>query len=208
MALRLELRPSRRIDDQLLHGLGERIVRAVPHHSVAYYHGWAWVAAAVAWTLAVLVTNSDIAALLPVFLLALRGGWLLLKEHQDWFVVTDMRIFRIQGVFNQRTAAMSLSRIVDFTMEQPLMGQVMGYGHFIFENAAQDQGLREIRYISDVVELNEIIQTSVFRAGGGPARHKRSESVTPAPQADPAAGPPAPRAAADMDRTGEIPRVT
>lgn len=203
MALWLELRPSRRIDDQLLHGLGERVIRAVPHHAVAYYHGWAWIVAAGAWTFAVLVTNSQVAALLPVFLLLLRGGWLLLKVHQDWFVVTDMRIFRIQGVFNQRTAAMSLSRIVDFTMEQPLMGQLMGYGHFIFENAAQDQGLREIRYIRDVIDLNEIIQTLVFRAGGGPARHKRS-----APS-EPAGGPPAPRAPEnDMDRTGEIPRVT
>lgn len=194
MALRLELRPSKRIDDQLLHGLGERVVRAVPHHAVAFYHGWAWIIAAAAWTIAVLATNARIAALFPVFLLLLRGGWLLLRTHQDWFVVTDMRIFRIQGVLNQRTAAMSLSRIVDFTMEQPLSGQLMGYGHFIFENAAQDQGLREIRYIRDVIDLNEIIQTLVFRAGGGPARHKRG---------------PSPRATSDdIDMTGEIPRVT
>ena len=208
MAIWLELRPARRIDEQLLHGLGEQVVRAVPHHPVAYYHGWAWIVGAAAWTLAVLVTNAQVAALFPVFLLLARGGWLLLRTHQDWFVVTDMRIFRIQGVFNQRTAAMSLSRIVDFTMMQPLTGQLMGFGHFVFENAAQDQGLREIRYIRDVIELNEIIQTLVFQAGGGPARHKRPPAATAGPTAEP----PSPRqpgdALSDMDATGEIPRVT
>lgn len=208
MAIWLELRPARRIDEQLLHGLGEQVVRAVPHHPVAYYHGWAWIVAAAAWTLAVLVTNAQVAALFPVFLLLARGGWLLLRTHQDWFVVTDMRIFRIQGVFNQRTAAMSLSRIVDFTMMQPLTGQLMGFGHFVFENAAQDQGLREIRYIRDVIDLNEIIQTLVFQAGGGPARHKRPPSAA----AGSGAEPPGPRqpgdVLSDMDATGEIPRVT
>jgi hypothetical protein len=204
MAIWLELRPARRIDEQLLHGLGEQVVRAVPHHPIAYYHGWAWIAAAAAWTLAVVVTNAQVAALFPVFLLLARGGWLLLKTHQDWFVVTDMRIFRIQGVFNQRTAAMSLSRIVDFTMMQPLTGQLMGFGHFVFENAAQDQGLREIRYIRDVIDLNEIIQTLVFQAGGGPARHKRPAAAA----VEGATEPPGPRQPSDMDATGEIPRVT
>lgn len=208
MAIWLELRPARRIDEQLLHGLGEQVVRAVPHHPVAYYHGWAWITAAAAWSLAVVVSNAQVAALFPAFLLLARGGWLLLKTHQDWFVVTDMRIFRIQGVFNQRTAAMSLSRIVDFTMEQPLAGQLMGFGHFVFENAAQDQGLREIRCIRDVIDLNEIIQTLVFQAGGGPARHKRPAGVAARTPADP----PSPRQPSDqpsdMDATGEIPRVT
>ncbi len=157
---------------------------------------------AAAWTVAVLGTNAQIAALFPVFLFLLRGGWLLQRTHLDWFVVTDMRIFRIQGVLNQRTAAMSLSRIVDFTLEQPLSGQLLGYGHFVFENAAQDQGLREIRQVKDVVALNEIIQTSVFRAGGGPARHKGSPvPVQPEPATVRAT-------VADADTTGEIPRVT
>jgi hypothetical protein len=204
MGLWLELRPARRIDEQLLHPLGERVILALPHHPVAYYHGWAWVVAAATWTLAVLATNAQVAALFPVFLLLARGGWLLLRTHQDWFVVTDMRIFRIQGVFNQRAAAMSLSRIVDFTMEQPLTGQMMGFGHFVFENAAQDQGLREIRHIRDVNAVNKTIQELVFQAGGGPAKHKRPVPVQPVQPIHP----PRPRTDEDLDQTGEIPRVT
>lgn len=190
MALRFELRPSRRIDDQLMHELGERVVRAVPHHAVAFYRGRGWVLAAGLWALGVLAANAQVAALFPVFPMLARGWWLLAKTHLDWFVVTDMRILRIQGVLNVRHAAMSLSRIVDFTMEEPFWGQLMGYGHLVFENAAQDQGLREIRCVGEVSELNKLIQQLVFEAGGGPARHKRPASPV-----------------SDMDATGEIPAV-
>jgi hypothetical protein len=179
MALRLELRPQRRIEAQLLEQLGEQVVRRMPHHPIAFLQGGLWVLLAAVWTIAVLVTNGPVGALFPVFLFLLRGGWLLLAVYEDWFVITDMRIFRIRGVFNQRAAAMSLSRIVDFTMEQPLVGQLLGYGHFIFENAAQDQGLREIRHLRDVVAVNNLIQQLVFEAGGGPAKHKKGTAPAP-----------------------------
>jgi hypothetical protein len=177
--LRLELRPQRRIEDQLLEQLGEQVVRRMPHHPIAFLRSGLWLLLAGLWTVAVMVVNGPVGALLPVFLFVLRGGWLFLSVYHDWFVITDMRIFRIRGVFNQRAAAMSLSRIVDFTMEQPLMGQLLGYGHFVFENAAQDQGLREIRYLNDVVAVNNLIQQLVFEAGGGPAKHKRGTAPAP-----------------------------
>lgn len=188
MALRLELRPSRRIQQQLLDALGEQIVRKMPHHPIAFLRGGLWLLLSGLWTVAVVVTNGPVGALLPVFFFVLRGAWLLLAVYEDWFVITDMRIFRIRGVLNQRSAAMSLSRIVDFTMEQPLLGQLLGYGHFVFENAAQDQGLREIRHLRDVVAVNNLIQQLVFQAGGGPAKHKKG--AAPAPLVVGQAGPP------------------
>ena len=220
MSLRLELRPRRRIQDQLLDQLGEEIVRAMPHHPIAFLKGGLWLFLAALWTSAVMLLNGPVGALFPVFLFLLRGGWLVLAVYEDWFVVTDMRIFRIRGVLNQRAAAMSLSRIVDFTMEQPIMGQLLGYGHFVFENAAQDQGLREIRFLRDVVPVNNLIQQLVFEAGGGPAKHKKG--TAPAPVVVGADGRPArPGSEAapagigwgtydgadDPDATGQIPRV-
>ena len=227
MALRLELRPKKRIEDQLLVQLGESIIRPMPHHPIAFLRGGLWLLLAALWSIAVMVTNGPVGALLPVFLFLLRGGWLVLAVYEDWFVITDMRIFRIRGVLNQRAAAMSLSRIVDFTMEQPLMGQLLGYGHFVFENAAQDQGLREIRHLRDVVAVNNLIQQLVFEAGGGPAKHKRgtvpeavaagaatgqSGGVAPQPVGDPVgwgtyAGPSSEAIVQDPDATGQIPRV-
>lgn len=218
MSLRLELRPRRRIEAQLLDQLGEEIVRAMPHHPVAFLHGGLYLGLAGLWTSAVMLTNGPVGALAPVFLFLLRGGWLVLSVYEDWFVITDMRIFRIRGVFNQKAAAMSLSRIVDFTMEQPIVGQLLGYGHFVFENAAQDQGLREIRYLRDVVHVNNLIQQLVFEAGGGPAKHKLG--TVPAPVVVGTDGRPArpgseqaPRGVGwgmleDPDATGQIPPVS
>jgi hypothetical protein len=213
MALLPELRPQHRIDAQLLTLLDEQVVESRKHHWVGFVRGGLYVVLAVLVVVAVLVTNSRVEPLLLSFLLALRGGWLLLAVWEDRFVVTDSRIFRVQGVLNQRAAAMSLSRIVDFTMEQPFWGQFLGYGHLVFENAAQDQGLREIRYLTDVVELNNLIQEKVFEVGGGPAKHKRATVVVGAdPGATGAAAevPPGPGGwgtLADPDATGEIPRV-
>jgi hypothetical protein len=194
----LELRPRRRVRASLLRGVGEGSrpgdVVAVAHHPVAYVRGATWVVAGLALWVGLFSVDAPRITFGLVLLLALRGAWLMLRTYQDRFVVTDKRIFRIQGVFNQHLAAMPLSRIVDVTLEEPFWGRFSGwrtpYGHLTFENAGQEQGLREIRYIPEAKELNELIQGRAFRpsppprGGGGPA--------TPS----------------DLDRTGEIPRVT
>jgi hypothetical protein len=208
MALWFELRPARRIDRQLLRpsaGVTEGRVVNVAHAWPAYVRGATWVLGAVLLWLVLYGADAPGETAVVVLLVLLRGAWLLLQAYEDRFVVTDMRIMRIQGVLNQRTAAMSLSRIVDFTMEQPFFGQVSTkrFGHLVFENAAQDQGLREIRYVPHVVQLNKLVQNRVFEAGGGPARHMRQDG-------DVERGAHAPAASAgpwDMDATGEIPRV-
>jgi hypothetical protein len=201
VALRFEFRPARRIENELLPQIGERLELAVPHHSVAFWRGRTWLAVAGVWVLLVLATNARVEALLPAFPIAARGWWLLVKTHLDWFVVTNMRILRIQGVLNVKHAAMSLSRIVDFTMQVPFWGQMLGYGHLVFENAAQDQGLREIHHIGKVDKVYQRIQELAFEQGGGPGKNAR-----PAVPAEPAE-PFEPPVAHDMDATGEIPAV-
>jgi hypothetical protein len=52
-----------------------------------------------------------------------------------------------------------VSRILDITLKQPLMGRFMDYGHFVFESAAQEQGLRDIRFVPRPLALNRKIQT-------------------------------------------------
>jgi hypothetical protein len=58
-----------------------------------------------------------------------------------------------------------MSRILDITVEKPFIGRVCGYGHFVFESAAQDQGLRDIRYVGRPDERDATIQTVIQRAG-------------------------------------------
>ena len=79
--------------------------------------------------------------------LAPHAGWVTVRERRECFVVTNMRVFRLHGVLSTHRATMPLSRILDITVDKPLVGRVLGYGHLTFESAAQDQGLREIRYV-------------------------------------------------------------
>ena len=103
------------------------------------------------------------------FLLAvailLHAGWKTLGHHRDRFVITNMRVFRVHGVLSQQLATMPLSRILDITVVKPLHGRLIGFGHFVFESAAQEQGLREIRYVGRADERDLSIQRVVQRSG-------------------------------------------
>lgn len=109
----------------------------------------------------------------PYFWVALVLGFALLiygllrihVEYMDRFVVTNMRVFRVNGVLNQHLATMPMTRILDISVIQPFWGRILGYGHFTFESAAQDQGLRDIRYVPDPEALDLTIQRTIQQAG-------------------------------------------
>ena len=70
--------------------------------------------------------------------------WRFVEEYRDRFVITNQRVFRVHGTFSTSRASVPLSRILDITVKKPLIGRLFGYGHFVFESAAQVQGLNEI----------------------------------------------------------------
>lgn len=105
---------------------------------------------------------------LPLILGLASFGLALWKIHvlyMDRFVITNMRVFRVHGVFNQMLATMPMSRILDISLHQPLSGQMLGYGHFVFESAAQDQGLKNIKFVGRPEERDQTIQRVIQRAG-------------------------------------------
>ena len=93
------------------------------------------------------------------------GIWKVHVAYMDRFVITNMRVLRVHGVFNTHLATMPMSRILDISMTQPWDGLLMGYGHFVFESAAQDQGLRDIRYVGDPKRRDLTIQRVIQLAG-------------------------------------------
>ena len=93
------------------------------------------------------------------------GGLRALQRNIDRFVVTNQRVFRVHGLFNRKEATMPLSRILDISVDKPLQGRILNYGHFTFESAAQEQGLREIRFVANADARNLTIQRVVTRAG-------------------------------------------
>lgn len=93
------------------------------------------------------------------------GFYRIHAEHMIRFVVTNMRVFGVHGIIAQHTATVPIVRILDISVEQPVLGQLLNYGHFVFESAAQDQGLKRIRYVPDIERRDKMIQTVIQRAG-------------------------------------------
>ncbi|EPD33837.1 PH domain-containing protein [Propionimicrobium lymphophilum] len=99
------------------------------------------------------------------FALVCRGAWKLAQEQVDRFVVTNMRVFRVNGVFNRHLAIVPIARILDISVSRPFLGLILGYGHFIFESAAQEQGLRNIKFVPHILVHDKTIQTIIARSG-------------------------------------------
>lgn len=156
-----------RIGSHLLRDQGEVIVDEVHHHWVVYVVP-ALEALGGTGLLYVFLISPVGAAWLPLLLATgvfLHAGWKAVNEHMDRFVITNMRVFRVRGVLSQRLATMPLGRILDITVEKPILGRVLNYGHFVFESAAQEQGLRDIRFVGRPYQRDLVIQGVVQRAG-------------------------------------------
>jgi len=159
--------PEPDIRRHLLREEGEVIVDEVRHHWVVFV-----VPALVALAGVVLIGWSSVVradlAWVPFVvggLLVVRAAWRAMSEHMDRFIVTNMRVFRVHGVLSQQMATMPLTRILDITVRKPLHGRLLGFGHFCFESAAQEQGLRDIRYVGRPHERDLAIQRVVQRSG-------------------------------------------
>jgi membrane protein YdbS with pleckstrin-like domain len=155
------------IAKHLLREEGEVIVDEVRHHWVAYLKPGIEAVAALALLVGSPFVTFNVAWLMLIvaFVLTLHAIWGGLREHRDRFVVTNMRVFRINGVLTSNLATMPLHRILDIAVKKPLIGRVLGYGHFVFESAAQEQGLRDIRYVGRPDERDKAIQRVVQRSG-------------------------------------------
>ena len=90
-----------------------------------------------------------------------QAGWVGLRERRETFVVTNLRVFRLTGVLATKRASMPLSRILDTTVDKPLHGRMLGFGHLTFESAAQEQGLRDIKYVGRADQREHLIQETV-----------------------------------------------
>lgn len=129
-----------RIEKHLITDQGERVVDEVRKH-------WAASVSAALELFAgflVLLTSSVQSPLwwVPAVLgtvIVVHAVWRLFEQHTDRFVVTNMRVFRVHGILSQRIATMPLTRILDISVHKPVIGRIFGYGHFVFESAAQEQ---------------------------------------------------------------------
>jgi hypothetical protein len=155
------------IGRHLLREEGEVIVDVVRKHWVVYIVPTVICYLGLVSLAAFLFSDLDLAwfpLVLGLVLLAWGAGKAL-AAHLDCFVITNMRVFRVHGVLARSLATMPLGRILDITVVKPLHGRLLGFGHFTFESAAQDQGLKEIRFVARPDERDLAIQRVVQRSG-------------------------------------------
>jgi hypothetical protein len=155
------------IGERLLREEDEDVVDIVHKHWIVYVVPALFgVFGLICW---ILVPFSSVqlgwAPILVGLALMLWGGFRALQRNIDRFVVTNQRVFRVHGLLNRKEATMPLSRILDITVDKPIQGRILKYGHFTFESAAQAQGLRVIRFVGHADERNLTIQRVVTRAG-------------------------------------------
>ena len=154
------------VDERLLHDEGEFIVDEVYHHWAINVSSVASVLFGSACFLAMPRVGQFFIVPMVVGIVAVIWGMVrVLRQHMDRFVITNMRVFRVNGILSQTVATMPMTRILDITVYQPFWGRIFGYGHFIFESAAHDQGLRDIRYVARPSERDLTIQRVIQRAG-------------------------------------------
>jgi hypothetical protein len=155
------------IGRHLLRDEGEVIVDEVRKHAIVYVVPAVVGLVGLGVLALVALADPDVAWLPLLVGIALIGwaAWKALSANLDRFVITNMRVFRVKGVLNRSLATMPLGRILDITVVKPISGRVLGYGHFTFESAAQDQGLRDIRFVSRPDERDLAIQRVVQRSG-------------------------------------------
>ena len=76
-----------------------------------------------------------------------------------------MRKLAIALAFTAALAACKKTGEGEDQVEKPVVGRLLNYGHFVFESAAQEQGLRDIRYVGRPYERDLVIPRVVQRAG-------------------------------------------
>ncbi|TGD37635.1 MULTISPECIES: PH domain-containing protein [Brevibacterium] len=156
-----------RVENHLISDEGEVVVDEVRRHFLAFVTPSLVILLGLAVAALSFTVPVDYASI-PLGIgaaIALFGVYRALCVHMDRFVITNMRVFRIHGIFTQHKATMPMARILDISVHKPLMGRIFRYGHFVFESAAQDQGLRDIRYVGRPDERDLTIQTVIQRSG-------------------------------------------
>jgi membrane protein YdbS with pleckstrin-like domain len=161
------------VEQYLLVAEDEQIVDEVRRHPIAILFPVLRVILAVLIFFSALLVGPRAGWLfiLAAFGVGVQALWRILAEHMDRFVITNMRVFRVHGILAQHRATMPMSRILDITVDKPFPGRIFGYGHFVFESAAQDQGLRDIRFVGKPdkrdLTIQRIIQQAGLRASAG-----------------------------------------
>ncbi|AYY12356.1 PH domain-containing protein [Actinobacteria bacterium YIM 96077] len=164
---------------------GERVIAEVCHSGILYIlpvlAGVVGLAIAVFWVPFVSANVAWFGILLVLALLGYGFGRSLYIAR-DRFVVTDSRVYRVWGLFSLHEAEMEVVRLLDITVMRPWYLRPFNSGHLVLENAAQQQGLKDIRYVPRPHDLARVIhkrRREMSGAGPKPPEKKKPNPKRP-----------------------------
>lgn len=119
--------------------------------------------------------SSPAAGLLGTGLLlvvALFLGVLLLGRYIWWrnkvYVVTNLRVMKLEGIFSKAHRDASLDKINDLVMSQSILGRMLGYGDLQILTANEASGMT-FHTLSDPVEFKrQVLQVRTTEMADGP----------------------------------------
>jgi uncharacterized membrane protein YdbT with pleckstrin-like domain len=91
-----------------------------------------------------------------------RMSWKFIDWHSGYFVVTSRRVLMVTGLLNISVLMMPIAKVVDITVERPVLGRVFGYGTITLESPGQQQALQKVTYMPEPEELYVEISSMVF----------------------------------------------
>jgi membrane protein YdbS with pleckstrin-like domain len=103
-----------------------------------------------------------------------------LRERYTSYVVTNVRIMLISGIFSRRAHSIPWVRVTDLTYEQTLIGRLFGYATLHIESANEEGGLRDLEGVSDPLRFNQYVIDMVV-AKQGPTAPGWEQQGEPAP---------------------------
>ncbi len=135
-------------------------------------------------------------------------GWQVLEWRREFFVATDKRLLLTQGIIERDTAMMPLGKVTDLKYIRSIPGRLLGFGTFVFENAGQDQAMREVHYVPEPDTTYRLLVANIFQIPSDQAdRDHRLEPDPHAGATDPGMPPgPGPRPASP-EASGPAPHL-
>jgi membrane protein YdbS with pleckstrin-like domain len=139
---------------------------------------------------------------LPFVVLGARLLYKWAEWRARWFVMTDRRLLLLDGFLVHRVAMMPSEKVTDLGYERTPLGQVLGYGTFIFETAGQDQALDRVTWVPRPDARYRLIIASLFHPDATDAEVAAQTHPDMRPRVVAPAEPPAPAPPALMPRIG------
>jgi membrane protein YdbS with pleckstrin-like domain len=165
------------LERQLAHG-ETVLIKVRPHPMFLAKPALTLLGLVVLWLWLVVDVAADTLAGVVELFIPLAAVWLIGREVRrrfTWFVTTDKRILKHEGIVTRNIPMMRLTKVTDLTYHQGTAGILLGYGTITIESAGQQQAIRELDYVNHPDEVYAALNAVLF--GERPRERRERERL-------------------------------